>query len=131
VRAGRGKVVARLATLLVLVGTEAPARAAEEMDLTGTWSADDGGTAYVRQVGTTVWWVGRSRAGWEAATNVFRGTLKGDELSGEWADTPAGRNRGAGTLTWELVRRGGKVVELRKKRQAGDVFGANTLRRRE
>jgi hypothetical protein len=127
-RVSCGKIVTTLAALFLLVGAGHSARADEEVNLTGTWSADDGGTVYIRQVGTTVWWVGHSPDGWKAATNVFRGTIGEKELTGEWVDTPAGKNEGKGTLTWKLVRRDGKVVELEKIRQDGDGFGAKTLK---
>ncbi len=81
-------------------------------NLTGTWSADDGGLYYVRQLNDIVWWVGmstESRMGLEdfrkgvAYTNVFRGRLTGDTIAGDWADVPRGSNHSNGTLTLRIV----------------------------
>src|SRR6059058_1948816 len=81
-------------------------------NLTGTWSADDGGLYYIRQLNDIVWWVGlstESRMGLQdfrkgvAYTNVFRGRLTGDTIVGDWADVPHGSNHLNGTLTLRIV----------------------------
>src|SRR4051812_17114361 len=61
---------------------------AEETSLTGKWSCDDEGTYYLRQVGKTVWWMGKSKNDGQAWTNGFRGTLKDNVVTGDWADVP-------------------------------------------
>jgi hypothetical protein len=87
-------------------------------DLTGTWTSETRGTYYVRQVGTTVWWVGRSQDGGASYTNVFNGVRSGDQITGMWADVPAGRNTGSGSLTLAITRTGGNV-EIRKVKETG------------
>jgi hypothetical protein len=69
--------------------------AQSQVDLTGVWTSDDGGSYFVHQVGNVVWWLG-----WAPAnatdfhkgiqfTNVFRGIIAGNNsVSGEWADVP-------------------------------------------
>ncbi len=34
-----------------------------QTDLTGTWSCDDGGSYYLRQIDDNIWWYGRSLPG--------------------------------------------------------------------
>ena len=69
-------------------------------DLTGTWSADDGGTYYIKQNGNKVWWVGGSGfSPGTGFTNVFDGKRTGDNIKGSWADVPLGNNRANGDLS--------------------------------
>jgi hypothetical protein len=88
-------ILAVAATLLVFA---APSPAAPDKDdLTGKWTCDDGGTYYVRQIGTDVWWTGKSgepKDKKKAFANVFHGVLSGNIITGAWADDPAGEARG-------------------------------------
>jgi hypothetical protein len=120
--------VVAVAALVALAGF-CPSARADDANLTGTWVCDDEGTYYLRQVGNTVWWLGKSKDGGKSWTNVFRGTIKDNRIVGDWADVPQGESDGAGTLTLEIVLDGARVVELRKKRQVGDDFGGTSWRR--
>jgi hypothetical protein len=73
-------------------------------DLTGVWAATDVGTYYIRQIGNTVWWLGLSRDQGRTFANIFRGTIQGNAIAGEWTDVPIGRflNNGALTLRGAL-----------------------------
>jgi hypothetical protein len=112
--------------------TTGPAVASEPVDtssLTGRWSCDDEGKYYLRQLGATVWWFGRSKNDGEFWSNVFRGTLKGNVLDGEWADVPIGRDLLSGTMTLEVRVAEGRVTGLRKISQiGGDFLGENWKR---
>jgi hypothetical protein len=66
------------------------------VNLTGVWHGSDMGTYYVRQIGSTVWWLGLSRDQGRSNANVFRGTISGSTIQGAWVDVPIGRVR---TLT--------------------------------
>jgi hypothetical protein len=74
------------------------------VNLTGAWAATDAGTYYVRQIDNVVWWLGLSVDQGVTFANVFRGTVRAGEVSGDWADVPmhdtAFQNRG------ELALRG-------------------------
>jgi hypothetical protein len=85
---------------IVLAGLQGPLALAAS-DLTGRWAADDGSVYYVTQLGDTVWWAGfdpdpfspvasksNSFQRGLTSTQVFRGTLSGDLLSGDWAEVP-------------------------------------------
>ena len=65
-------------------------------DLTGTWMGNDGGVYYVRQVGNKIVWFGEKGRLW---SNVYVGTLEGENIQGNWADVPKGCTSGSGTLT--------------------------------
>lgn len=89
------------AAVLTLSFFPAPANAqcVASRDLNGVWRSNDGGTYYVRQIGSDVYWLGMSGDDGRTWTNVFRGTRNGNILSGTWADVPKGRVAGGGTLT--------------------------------
>jgi hypothetical protein len=114
--------------VLVCAATCPPVHA-QEVNLTGKWSCDDDGTYYLRQIGTKVWWMGKSKEGGKEWTNVFRGEIKGKHIIGEWVDVPRGESMGSGTLHLEMHMRDGKVVEIRKTKQIGDDFGGGVWKR--
>jgi hypothetical protein len=73
------------------------------LDLSGVWASDGGSRYYVHQDGLTVWWAGFSDdSGLQNGLtfcNVFNGVLKGNEVSGLWADVPRGVTMNFGTLS--------------------------------
>ena len=93
--------------------------------LTGIWQANDGGTYYLRQIGSILWWNGMS-GGNDGRTfdNVFRGTITSttNTIAGEWADVPRGTVMGSGTLGLKIVN----PTTLQKVTQTGSGFGATT-----
>ncbi len=103
----------------------------DEINLTGTWTCDDEGTYYVRQIGKTVWWIGMSPDDGKTWTNTFKGVIKKGEIVGDWADVPRGENMGSGSMTLSFRVQDGKVVELRRERLVGDGFGGARWTRKE
>jgi hypothetical protein len=102
-------------------------------DLTGIWSADDGGIYYLRQIGNDLWWAGFDPDPFSTATResgsfqrgltyaqVFRGTISGDLITGEWAEVPrqSSSNLHQGTVGLLLDSVGG-VVSLSAQTQTG------------
>jgi len=105
-----GRCLAALGALLVLAGT---CQAQGKVDLTGHWRyADGSGACWARQIGSEVWWVGRSADGGKKWTHVFHGRIKGEQLVGTWADVPAGQLRNNGTLRLNFVLEGGTAVRM-------------------
>jgi hypothetical protein len=97
-------------------------------NLTGAWHASDVGTYYMRQVdGNTVWWLGLSRDQGRSFANVFRGTIAGNEIKGEWADIQMGDNGTTSSGTLRLTPYNPGPLSLTtslKVVQASDGFGA-------
>jgi hypothetical protein len=99
--------------------------------LTGVWSADDAGTYYVRQLGTTVWWLGLSPDESPAYSNkpqtfanVFQGTMQNGQLVGTWADIPLGETANAGPM--QLALGGGPAsTTMTRVGNAGAFSGAS------
>jgi hypothetical protein len=55
---------------------------AANLDLTGSWAASDVGTYYVRQIGSTVWWLGLSSDQGLTFANVFQGGIQENSVVG-------------------------------------------------
>ncbi len=80
--------------------------------ITGIYKCNDGGTYYVRQEGSQLWWYGESGdgVGW---ANVFKGTIRGSSIRGDWADVPKGNNQGRGVMILRATSRG-KLISTYK-----------------
>ena len=89
------------------------------IDLTGTWTANDGQPYYLRQIGSCLWWTG-SKGG----SNVLFGTVYGSTVVGEWADVRSRSARKSGSLTL-LITAGNTILTLR----TGTSTGALPARR--
>src|SRR5437870_5002802 len=107
-------------------------------DLTGTYTADDGGVYYVRQAGKVLWWAGMSTESELGVldfhkglrfTNVFRGTISGNTIDGEWADVPRGRFLQSGRLLLRFSYLGSTSASFVKTSQTGG-FGASRWTKR-
>jgi hypothetical protein len=128
--------VAMVAVVLVGAGGTSPSRVhhraqAGGFDLTGIWRANDGGTYWIRQIGSRVWWAGFSGSPTTTSmglsfSNVFLGTLSttGSSIKGSWADVPRGATTGSGSLTLSI-----KSVNTFVRSYASGGFGASIWRR--
>jgi hypothetical protein len=90
----------------------------DRTDLSGTWTASDGGTYYIRQFGNRVVWFGERS---NLFSNVFFGQRSGDVIDGRWSDVPKERTRGVGSLRLRVV----DSNELRRISRTGGFGGEN------
>jgi len=113
---------------------------AQAIDLSGTYTADDGGIYYVQQSNTTLWWTGMSLDSnlsadmqWHRGlsfTNVFKGTINSDgTITGEWSDVTRGAILQSGSLTIRVGSSGG-VTQFSKVSGTGG-FGASSWTQRD
>jgi len=72
-------------------------------DLTGTWSCNDGGIYYIRQIGDTINWYGEKSPIHPTWSNVANGKIIGNKIYIEYVDVPKGRDLSSGTLTLEII----------------------------
>jgi len=105
---GEWRALAAVAALFLLGG----ACRADDTDLTGKWSGDNG-TFWVRQVGDEVWWVATSTDGGKTFNAAFHGKLSGKQLTGHFADVPPGENRAQGSIKARLIVNDGAVVAIK------------------
>ena len=99
-------------------------RPTADVNLTGVWHGDDIGTYYVRQIGSTVWWLGLSRDQGRSFANVFHGTMSDGTIEGDWVGVPLGVHGAMsdGTLT---VSGGPLATELTKISDTGEMAVSN------
>lgn len=71
-------------------------------DLTGVWDCDDGGTYYIRQLGSTIWWYGEPSNNPDQWSNVAKGTISGNTINLDWADVPKGTIMNSGILVLNI-----------------------------
>ena len=100
-----------LATTLILIGLvltinintqNSSAQFTQNINLTGTWKANDGGTYYIRNIGNDVWWLGiSSNDDGKTFSNVLKGQihLNNKTIAADWTDIPRGNNGYYGKLT--------------------------------
>lgn len=68
-------------------------------DLSGIFSCNDGGTYFVRQVGSEVYWFGKASGASPGFSNVLHGVFGPNQsVNGSWADVPEGATRSFGVL---------------------------------
>ncbi len=100
-----------LAIMLILVGLiltinihtqNGSAQLTQNINLTGTWKANDGGTYYIRNIGNDVWWLGiSSNDDGKTFSNVLKGQIhiNNKTITADWSDIPKGTNGYNGKLT--------------------------------
>lgn len=113
----------------------------QPLDLTGTWSGNDGGLYYIKQVDSCVWWSGLSnfidqgQYPGEEWVMVFRGSIdSAGVINGDFVDVKS-TNPGSGTMTIEAridpVEGGASVVNLYRTGSTGHEIGVTFWRRAE
>ncbi len=115
----------RLTSILVLAGFLCLvfSVAAFGADLTGDWGCNDGGTYYIRQDGSSVWWYGEIAPENPSWSNVAYGEIVGNQLHLKWADVPKGSVGGKGRLVLEVRDNGRRLQALKKE---GSGFGGSS-----
>jgi len=97
--------------------------------LTGTCTANDGANYYLRQIGQTVWWAGLSTESLRGEddfqlglsfTNVFRGTIQDNLLTGEWVYVPRGVILQSDTLKLRIEG----PSQMRREDETGNFGGS-------
>jgi hypothetical protein len=82
-------------------------------DLTGAWSCNDGGTYYLRQLGSELWWYGEQSPSNPAWSNIAYGSVAGNRIELKWTDVPKGHIMNNGMLQLEMTP-DGKIVARNK-----------------
>jgi|SRR3954471_10880951 hypothetical protein len=100
-----------LATIFLLIGfvltinintQNSSAQFTQNINLTGTWKANDGGTYYIRNIDNDVWWLGiSSNDDGKTFSNVLKGQIhiNNKTITADWSDIPRGTNGYYGKLT--------------------------------
>ncbi len=90
-------------------------------DLTGVWRGNDGGTYYIRMIGTEVSWLGERAPVNSPWVNIAHGRVEGDgAIHLRWVDVPKGGTSSAGALVLQIVSPG----QLRAISKSGGYAGS-------
>ena len=104
----------RSATILILTALiltfniyiqNSSAQITQNINLTGIWKANDGGTYYIRNIGNDVWWLGiSSNDDGKTFSNVLKGQIHTNNktITADWSDIPRGTNGYYGNLTLSI-----------------------------
>ncbi len=94
-------------------------------DLTGVWRCDDGGTYYIRMIGTEVSWLGERAPMNSPWVNIAHGRVEGDgAIHLRWVDVPKGGAGGSGGLVLQIVSPG----QLQAISKSGGFGGSSWTR---
>ncbi len=93
-------------------------------NLTGYYSANDGGHYYVRHIGQKVFWFGEHPNGIWA--NVYEGTLSGRTINGGFFDVPKGKIAGKGSLDLKVSCDGKTITKTAGANFGGSVWTKTT-----
>ncbi len=102
----------------------------QPVDLSGTWSGNDAGLYYIKQIGNCVWWSGLSsfegQYPGQEWVMAFRGTMNDDGvINGDFVDVKS-TNPGSGTMTIEAridQVNGQGVIQLYRTASTGHPIG--------
>lgn len=83
-------------------------------DLSGVWTADDGGRYYLRQIGSQLVWFGEEKSTNPRFANVFTGRVAGNKIRGSWQDVPKGDSSGRGELSLAILDGGNTLLAEQK-----------------
>ena len=71
-------------------------------DLSGLYISDNQDKYFLRQSGNSLWWVGTDKDG-SHVKNIFKGTIGGNNITGQWIDSPLEKTTGEGSLNLILL----------------------------
>ncbi len=97
-------------------------RSGTNINLNSYYNCNDRGYYYIRQIGNDVYWFGEHPDGKWA--NVFKGKLRGTELTGHFYDVPKGRASGGSELKLRVSIGGNNIQKI-----SGSSFGGTTFTR--
>ena len=112
------------------------AQLTQNINLTGTWKANDGGTYYIRNIGNDVWWLGiSSNDDGKTFSNVLKGQIhiNNKTITADWSDIPKGTNGYYGKLTLaidsNIMLHKVKETNYNKSRDPSCCFGTSKWQR--
>jgi hypothetical protein len=116
--------VGLLVVAIALFTLTGAATARPAPDLTGTWTCDDGGIYYLRQIGNALWWYGENDQAAPGFSNVAHGAIRGNTITLQWAGVPKGSTTSGGILKLKIV----SGNQLQSTLKTGGFGGSNWYR---
>lgn len=94
-------------------------------DLSGLYISDNQDKYFLRQVGNSLWWIGTDKDG-SHVINIFKGIKDGNNITGQWIDSPLEKKIGYGSLNLILLSNSTENITLVKV-PSKDKFPINQL----
>lgn len=69
----------------------------KSFDLSGIYIADNKDKYFLKQVGNSLWWIGTDKNN-SNVKNIFKGVINGNNINGQWVDSPLKKTLGNGSL---------------------------------
>ncbi len=82
-------------------------------DLSGLYISDNQDKYFLRQAGNSLWWIGTDKND-SHVTNIFKGIIDGNNITGQWIDSPLEKTIGEGSLNLILLVNSTKNITLVK-----------------
>ena len=98
-------ILTSLALTINIYTQNSSAQVTQNINLTGIWKANDGGTYYIRNIGNDVWWLGiSSNDDGKIFSNILKGQIHTNNktITADWSDIPRGTNGYYGKLALSI-----------------------------
>jgi len=69
----------------------------KSFDLSGLYISDNQDKYFLNQVGSSLWWIGTDKND-SRVKNIFKGTIDGNNINGQWIDSPLNKTVDSGSL---------------------------------
>ena len=95
------------------ISTNPTANTSNSFDLSGLYISDNQDKYFLRHAGNSLWWVGTDRDG-SHVKNIFKGSIDGNNITGQWIDSPLEKTIGEGSLNLILLANSTENITLVK-----------------
>ena len=98
-------ILTSLALTINIYTQNSSAQVTQNINLTGIWKANDGGTYYIRNIDNDVWWLGiSSNDDGKIFSNILKGQIHTNNktITADWSDIPRGTNGYYGKLALSI-----------------------------
>lgn len=68
-----------------------------QIDLSGLYLSNNQDKYYLKQIGDSLWWIGINKNN-SQVENIFKGTINGNNITGQWIDSPLKKTIDNGSL---------------------------------
>ncbi len=86
---------------------------ASQFDLSGQYLSNKLDKYYLKQVGNSLWWIGFDKYN-ATLNNIFKGVVVGNNIVGQWIDSPLKNIVESGTLTMKIYPGPNKTITISK-----------------
>ncbi len=97
----------------------------KSFDLSGLYISDNQDKYFLKQLGDSLWWIGIDKNG-SYVINIFKGIVDGNNITGQWIDSPLKNTIGNGSL--KLIVSSNSIEDIIiNKTSSNDKFPVNQL----